>query len=136
MQIGNELRVVTEYAQGMTLQHRMEIGGISDPSHLISLYGQVAGGLHWVHEQGIVHRDLRPGVIITDIDSREAFMSSLLTGFSEACKFSEESPAKGVITFEAYRAPEMRKNCEYTAQVDVYSLSAIVHQSLASVQRL
>lgn len=124
------LTIVTEYVKGMTLQERYEREGISDPSDLVLMYGQLAGALEWVHNHGIVHRDLRPEVVITYRENKRSIMYSRLAGFSHFSQLSKESSTDGVVTEEAYRAPEMKDGCKYSTQVDMYSLSAIVQRSI------
>ena len=99
------------------------------------LYAQLGGAaLGWLRERKIIHRNIRPNVILLQTSGR---LQARLTGFSE-CFIG--TPARGLPENDydpwvkmsmRYRAPEMRGGDEYSYPVDMYSLSAVIDQALS-----
>src|SRR5437764_15250682 len=62
--------IVFEYVDGMNLKELMEHEGPLSSREAIELALQVARGLGFAHEQGLVHRDVKPQNVILDADGR------------------------------------------------------------------
>jgi eukaryotic-like serine/threonine-protein kinase len=62
--------IVFEYIDGLNLKELIEQEGTLSPSAAIELALQVARGLAFAHEQGLVHRDVKPQNVIIDSDGR------------------------------------------------------------------
>ena len=93
---------------------------------------QVARGLHFAHEQGVLHRDLKPHNIIVEAKSGRP----MLTDFGLA-KFLEDrnelTLAGDVMGTPSYMSPEQaRDSSKVTASADVYSLGATLYHVLTS----
>ena len=58
-QDGDTFYLTMELLEGMPLQRVLNQRGSLSPAHVAKLGGQVATGLHYAHEQGIVHRDIK-----------------------------------------------------------------------------
>lgn len=92
----------------------------------------VARGLHYAHEQGVLHRDLKPHNIIVEAKSDQP----RLTDFGLA-KFIDEqgelTRAGEVMGTPSYMSPEQaRDSGSVTALADVYSLGASLYHVLTS----
>src|SRR5258708_12380373 len=64
----NRLFLVMEYVEGGTLRTRLnahlKIKEFLDLREIVSLTKQVAQALHYAHEEGIVHRDVKPDNVL------------------------------------------------------------------------
>src|SRR5439155_604881 len=98
--------------------------------HAAELIAKVARTVHYAHEHGILHRDIKPGNILLD-DKGEPH----LTDFGLARLVEAESTITRtleVLGTPSYMAPEQAagNNTQLTSATDVYGLGAVLYQLL------
>jgi serine/threonine protein kinase len=54
-----------EYCSGKTLKYLIEKGLYNDQNKVWCLLREILQGLHHIHDQGMIHRDLKPGILIS-----------------------------------------------------------------------
>ncbi|MGC2626131.1 MAG: serine/threonine-protein kinase, partial [Candidatus Udaeobacter sp.] len=96
----------------------------------VELIAKVARTVHYAHEHGILHRDIKPGNILLDIQGEPH-----LTDFGLARLVESESTVTRtleVIGTPSYMAPEQAggNNAGPTSATDVYGLGAVLYQLL------
>jgi serine/threonine-protein kinase len=94
------------------------------------LIAKVARTVHYAHEHGILHRDIKPGNILLDAKGEP-----LLTDFGLARLVEAESTVtrtKEVMGTPSYMAPEQAtgNNAAVSSATDVYGLGAVLYQLL------
>src|SRR5881296_3698515 len=94
------------------------------------LISKVARTVHYAHEHGILHRDIKPGNILLDAKGEP-----LLTDFGLARLVEAESTitrTKEVMGTPSYMAPEQAvgNNAAVSNATDVYGLGAVLYQLL------
>src|SRR6516165_10689402 len=94
------------------------------------LIAKVARTVHYAHEHGILHRDIKPGNILLDAKSEPH-----LTDFGLARLVESESTVtrtKEVMGTPSYMAPEQAvgNNAAVSSATDVYGLGAVLYQLL------
>jgi len=94
------------------------------------LIAKVARTVHYAHEHGIVHRDIKPGNILLDEKGEPH-----LTDFGLARLVEMESAmtrTMEVLGTPSYMAPEQAvgNNAQLTSATDVYGLGAVLYQLL------
>src|SRR5215475_10519000 len=94
------------------------------------LISKVAHTVHYAHEHGILHRDIKPGNILLDAKGEP-----LLTDFGLARLVEAESTVtrtKEVMGTPSYMAPEQAvgNNAAVSSATDVYGLGAVLYQLL------
>ncbi len=91
---------------------------------------QIATGMAYAHERGVIHRDLKPGNILID-EHNVAKIADF--GFAKAMHSASSvslSMTGGVMGTPAYMAPEIWRGKEASAQSDIYSLGCIAYEML------
>src|SRR5438552_1782326 len=94
------------------------------------LIAKVARTVHYAHEHGILHRDIKPGNILLDVKGEPH-----LTDFGLARLVESESTVTRtleVLGTPSYMAPEQAagNNTKLTSATDVYGLGAVLYQLL------
>jgi len=94
------------------------------------LIAKLARTVHYAHEHGILHRDIKPGNILLDKEGEPH-----LTDFGLARLVETESTVTRTMEMlgtPSYMAPEQANgnNAELTAAADIYGLGAVLYQLL------
>jgi TolB-like protein/predicted Ser/Thr protein kinase len=100
------------------------------PRRAVELILKVARTVHYAHEHGILHRDIKPGNILLDADGEPH-----LTDFGLARLVETESSVTqtlDVLGTPSYMAPEQAvgNNAAVSNTTDVYGLGAVLYQLL------
>ena len=116
--------VVMEYVAGANLREQLDehAKGFSD-SEIRRWFDGLAAGVAHMHDEGLVHRDLKPGNLFDD-------RGVIKVGDCGLSKFISETRRGGqtesVGTFH-YMAPEVGRG-EYGREIDVYALGVILYE--------
>ena len=120
--------LVMELVEGESLSATLRRLGRLSPVDTMNLVAQAADALQGAHEQGLVHRDVKPGnllirndgtVVLTDFGIARALGGSTLT-------------TKGdVLGTPSYLAPEQVLGQPATPLSDVYALGVVAYECLA-----
>ena len=98
--------------------------------HAVELIAKIARTVHYAHEHGILHRDIKPGNILLDAKGEPH-----LTDFGLARLVESESSVTqtlDVLGTPSYMAPEQAvgNNAAISSATDVYGLGAVLYQLL------
>ncbi|HKT60387.1 MAG TPA: protein kinase [Gemmatimonadales bacterium] len=122
---------VMPFVAGESLRERLRRDGQLPEDDALRIAGQVAGALDYAHEQGIVHRDIKPGNIL--IEAGHAVVADF--GIARALTSSvvpELSSAGLVLGTPAYMSPEqIVADGHIDGRADIYSLGCVVYEMLA-----
>jgi eukaryotic-like serine/threonine-protein kinase len=120
--------LVTELVPGLDLKRQVQKHGPLDEARAASVIAQAARGLAYAHEQGLVHRDVKPGNIIVMPDGRVKVLDLGLAG----SQIEEESSRLGrVVGTMDYIAPEqIRAPDDVGPSADVYALGCTLYYAV------
>ena len=96
---------------------------------------QIAEGLAYLHESGVVHRDLSANNIFLSLDRSGAMLTAKIGDFGLSRRTADSTSMTALIGTIQYMAPEMLTSSsgaggrvEYSSAVDVYSLGIVLWQ--------
>src|SRR4051795_10403869 len=120
--------IVFEYVDGENLKGVVNSGGALPVETAVSLSHQIARALAFAHEQGLVHRDVKPQNVLLNGDGR-----AKVTDFGIARSMDVQhgmTQTGAVLGTSDYIAPEQAQGQSVNAQTDVYSLGVVLYELL------
>jgi tetratricopeptide (TPR) repeat protein len=121
--------LVSEFVEGVTLADVLSAKRLS-AQEAARLLADVADALHFAHEHGVVHRDVKPSNIMVGPDGRPQVMDF---GMAKRDAGETTMTVEGqVLGTPAYMAPEQARGEAHAVdgRADVYSLGVILYQLL------
>ena len=121
--------LVTEYVPGMDLRRLVKSRGPLPVQQAAKIIMQAALGLDYAHDQGMVHRDVKPGNILVT-PAGDAKVSDVgLAGFAK--DFINDPRAGKIVGTTDYISPEqIRTPLEIHAASDIYSLGCTLYYAV------
>lgn len=100
-----------------------------DQRSVVSLIEKIARAVHYAHQRGVLHRDLKPGNILLNESG-----DPLITDFGLAKQVEGDShltQSGAIVGTPAYMPPEQAAaEKDITTAADIYSIGAILYQAL------
>uniref|UniRef100_A0AAY5EBD4 eIF-2-alpha kinase GCN2 n=1 Tax=Electrophorus electricus TaxID=8005 RepID=A0AAY5EBD4_ELEEL len=135
------LSLQMEYCEKSTLRDTIDQGLYEDCSRLWRLFREILDGLAYIHEQGMIHRDLKPvnifldshdHVKIGDFGLATDHPAYVLEDFGSglALKSDPTGNMTGMVGTALYVSPEVQGNTKatYNQKVDLFSLGIILFE--------
>ena len=124
--VGSQAYLVMELVSGSTLDRELRRGPLG-PDRTAVLGARLAGALAYVHQQGIVHRDVKPSNILLTPDG-EALLGDF--GIARLLDASTLTIAGSTLGTAAYMAPEQLEDHQVGPQADIWSLGMVLLECL------
>jgi len=123
--------IVMEYVQGATLKSGLAQTR-TDPASVPQILGfivMVARALHYVHQRGVLHGDIKPANLIVTPQGTPKIMD-----FGVARRRQARKPSAGesvIAGTPGYMAPEQLRGKDIDARADVFALGVVAYEWLA-----
>jgi len=119
--------IVFEYVEGETLKDRIRRNGRLPVSEAVAYAIEIARALGCAHDNGIVHRDVKPQNVLVDEEG-----AAKVTDFGIARSLAQEGlTADGrVLGTTDYVSPEQALGHAVSGQSDLYSLGVVLFEML------
>jgi serine/threonine-protein kinase len=121
--------LVTEYLRGCTLAHLMEAMCPLPEKDALRIASLLCEALQYLHENGVIHRDLKPHNVMIGCDGTIRLLDFGLASIRAAGRltYPKLSPAMGT---PDYMAPEQVKGKRGDPRTDIYGLGAMLYEML------
>jgi serine/threonine protein kinase len=117
-----------EYVEGMTVRELIDTRGQLGISATLAVGSQLAAALSAAHEQGIVHRDVKPQNLLLDKDGVLKVMDFGIARLAE--RTSTLTEAGLVVGTPAYMSPEQLLAEAIDARSDLYAAGIVLYECL------
>ena len=127
------LYIVMQLVDGGTLKQRLDQLHTQrlamDTVEAVPIFVQLADALHYAHEQGVVHRDVKPVNVLMDRSGRPILSDFGIAKVLASTKDHLTRPGAGVGTPE-YMSPEQCLGGSVDGRADIYALGAMLFEAL------
>jgi serine/threonine-protein kinase len=119
--------LVFELVEGRTLKEVLDEEGRLPVARALEIAIQVARGLGFAHEHGLVHRDVKPQNVILNGDGRAKVTDF---GIARSLEVEGVTQSGAVLGTSNYIAPEQASGQPVDRTTDVYSLGVVLFELL------
>jgi len=119
---------VMEHLAGETLSARMQRDGAMAIQDALAILRPLAEALDYAHQQGVVHRDIKPGNIIIGPAGQVTLLDF---GIARAAQEGKLTGTGTIVGTPEYMSPEQAKAANVDSQTDQYSLGVVAFQMLS-----
>jgi eukaryotic-like serine/threonine-protein kinase len=134
----DERYLVVELIRGMTLRERLRTDGALAPEVAAAVALEVAAGLAHAHQQGVIHRDVKPENVLIELEpsvddgGERVPLRIKLTDFGIAKLLDAQGVTSTgqVLGSPAHMAPEQIEGREVDARTDVFALGVLLYEAM------
>jgi eukaryotic-like serine/threonine-protein kinase len=119
-----------ELVEGADLRQRLKEGAVA-PLDAVDIAQQIAEGLGFAHERGIVHRDIKPGNIMLQPRGQAKIMDFGLARMRVA---DHKTSTGMVLGTPKYMSPEQVAGLPVDQRSDIFSLGIVLYEMLTGVR--
>jgi len=118
---------IMEYVEGRSLKETVQQRGRLSLEETASVLEQTADALHYLHEHGLVHLDVKPQNLIIQPDG---LVKLIDFGLAQPAQTPQELIGGTTFGTVSYLAPEQASGEKVDIQTDVYALGCVVYEML------
>ncbi len=119
--------ITMEYVEGQDLRSVLKTRGKLPPEEATRIVDQIVHGLQAAHQEGVVHRDLKPGNIMLDQNGRVVVMDFGLARTLEGDGMTQTGMMLGTME---YMSPEQAQAKDVDGRSDLFTVGLIFYELL------
>jgi hypothetical protein len=128
---GGFLYYVMPYVEGGSLRQRQRRGEVLPREAVVALVRQAASALTYAHEQGIIHRDVKPENILLNRDEAVVADFGIARAVTSASSGETLTRSGFALGTPGYMSPEQAAGAvRLDARTDVYGLACVAYEML------
>ncbi|NNC79297.1 MAG: protein kinase [Acidimicrobiales bacterium] len=120
--------LVMEYLGGGSLRAMLDVDSRLTPSQAIAIGIEACKGLHFAHEAGLVHRDVKPANLMFGHEGRLRIADF---GLAHALADADSAAVARLVGTARYASPEQAQGLSIDGKSDVYSLGVTLLEAIA-----
>jgi serine/threonine protein kinase len=131
--VNNTYYIAMEYVNGRTLADILKQSGTLTPMQVCDVMSEVASALISAHQNGVVHRDIKPGNILVSTTGQVKvadFGIARALGAGVEQGLTQTGAVMGTAT---YFSPEQAQGVATDQRSDIYSLGVVMYEMLSGV---
>ncbi|MBI4533628.1 MAG: serine/threonine protein kinase, partial [Candidatus Melainabacteria bacterium] len=128
--------LVMDYLKGISLSEVIKRDGHVGVDRCLKIFMQACSALEHAHEQGVIHRDLKPGnIMLVEEGDEKDFVKVVDFGVAKLLWGSDEEGQRLTQTGEVcgspvYMSPEQCQGLRLDARSDIYSMGVVLYETL------
>lgn len=129
--VNNTYYIAMEYVDGRTLADILKQSGTLTPLQVCDVISEVAAALGSAHQNGVIHRDVKPGNILVSATGQVKvadFGIARALGAGVEQGLTQTGAVMGTAT---YFSPEQAQGAPTDQRSDIYSLGIVMYEMLA-----
>ena len=129
--VNNTYYIAMEYVNGRTLADILKQSGTLTPMQVCDVISEVAAALTSAHQNGVIHRDIKPGNILVSTTGQVKvadFGIARALGSGVEQGLTQTGAVMGTAT---YFSPEQAQGASTDQRSDIYSLGVVMYEMLS-----
>ncbi len=124
---GTNRYLVMEYVQGITLKQLIRERGRLSPAAAAQITIRILSALQHAHENGIIHRDIKPQNIMVAADGHIKVADFGIARIANSYTLTRDDSVMGTVY---YYSPEQASGMKVEATSDLYSVGVVMYEML------
>lgn len=126
--------LIMEYVVGQPLDRFAEAHDREHLGHYLDLLADIAAGLDFAHDEGVIHRDIKPGnVLVATSKGRKKFRAKILDFGLAKLKDSKLTQTGYFLGTPSYASPEQVIHGRIDGRSDIYSFGTMAYELLTGL---
>jgi serine/threonine protein kinase len=129
---GDVAYFVMEFVRGRELKSYFDTGDFFDLGESIRVVGELLSALDFAHQQGVVHRDVKPANVMLDAERRVKLTDFGVARLADSN--SDRTMAGTMVGTPSYMSPEQIQGLVVGSRTDLFAAGIILYQSLSGAK--
>ena len=117
--------LVMPVIDGQSLQQRISRDGPLEVREVLRIGVQIAKGLAAAHEQGLVHRDVKPANVLLENGVERVMLTDF--GLARAADDANMTQSGSLAGTPEYMSPEQARGADIDSRSDIFSLGSVLY---------